>query len=203
MTVYTYPIGPLLTNCYIVTARGAENRALVIDPAFGAEKILGFLESKGLRLDGVLLTHCHFDHMGAVDGLCKEGVPFYCSLADAPALEDPRKNGSAYFGKEVTVKTVPTKLLREGDVLSLGEERLTVLETPGHTEGSICLVSDELLFSGDTLFFHGYGRTDLYGGSDQKIASSLRRILSLEERTVYPGHGKATSVSSEKSYFGL
>ena len=147
MTVYTYPVGPLLTNCYIVTSPTAKGKALVIDPGFGEEKILSFLESKGLALEGVILTHCHFDHMWALDGLCKKGIPFYCPKKDADALEDSKKNASLYFGKPLAVKTPPTKLLSEGDKIVLGNETLTVLETPGHTEGSICLLGDGILFS--------------------------------------------------------
>ena len=108
MTVYTYPIGPLLTNCYIVTDSGSCPDALVIDPAFGDQKILDFLKNKGLRLAGVVLTHCHFDHMWALDGLCNEGVPFYCPAGDEPALTDPQKNASVLFGRDLIVKTPPT-----------------------------------------------------------------------------------------------
>ena len=203
MTVYTYPIGPLLTNCYVVTCPSAKGDALVIDPAFGKEKILAFLESKGLRLAGVVLTHCHFDHMSAVDGLCEGGVPLYCPKNDAPALKDPKRNASFYFGRPLEVKTVPARLLFEGDEITIGEERLRVLETPGHTAGSICLLGEDLLFSGDTLFCRGYGRTALPTGSEASLAASLRRILSLEERTVYPGHGEVTTIFEEKAYFGF
>ena len=203
MTVYTYPIGPLQTNCYVITCPNANGQALVIDPAFHEDQILSFLESKGLVLGGVILTHCHFDHMWAVDGLCKGGAPFYCPKKDAPALNDPKRNASYYFGQTLAVKTDPARLLSEGDEIRLGNETLTVLETPGHTEGSICLLSDGILFSGDTLFCHGYGRTDLPSGNESALFSSLRRILSMNDCTVYPGHGKETTILQEKRYFGV
>ena len=204
MKVLTYPIGPLLTNCYVLTCQSANGKALVVDPAFAEDRILSFLEKHDLTLAGILLTHCHFDHMWALDALVeKTGVPFYCPALDAQALRDPKKNASYYFGKELVVNSTPTILLKKGDQITLGEEKLTVLETPGHTKGSICLYTDGILLSGDTMFCRGYGRTDLPGGNMGELKNSLHKLLSLDDCIVYPGHGETTTIHEEKIFYGM
>ncbi len=202
MKVLTYPIGPLLTNCYVLTCESANGKALIVDPAFADERILFFLKKHDLTPAGVLVTHCHFDHLWALDALVeKTGVPFYCPALDAEALQDPKKNASYYFGRELVVNSIPTALLKEGDRVSLGDEQLTVLETPGHTKGSICLYTKGHLISGDTLFCRGYGRTDLPGGSAQELNSSLQRLFLLDDCIVYPGHGETTTIYEERVFY--
>ena len=201
MQVFTLPLGALQTNCYILVS---EKKALVIDPADSHLQILALLQKEGLHLEGILLTHCHFDHMGGVDALAEaSGAPLYCPEKDAVGLTDEDRNASRYFGEGLSLKTLPTRLLKEGDEITHGSERLTVLETPGHTSGSVCYLAENLLISGDTLFFRGYGRTDLPSGSDAKLYSSLKRLFCLEDRTVYPGHGPATTLLKEKSFYGF
>ncbi len=201
MQVFTLPLGALQTNCYILAS---EKKALVIDPADAHFQILAFLQKEGLTLEGILLTHCHFDHMGGVDALAEaSGAPLFCPEKDAVGLTDENRNASRCFGEGLSIKTAPARLLKEGDRIELGNEELTVLETPGHTAGSVCYLADDLLISGDTLFFRGYGRTDLPSGSDVMLVRSLRRLFCLEDRTVYPGHGPSTTILKEKNFYGL
>ena len=190
------------TNCYILNF---EKEALLVDPAADAELILKKLHEKEWSLKGILLTHTHFDHMGAVDAIVKAtGAPLYCPYKDAPGLRDWGKNLSLHFTRHtMQVDTVPAVLLHEWDTVPFGNERLRVLETPGHTVGSVCYEGEDFLFSGDTLFYHGYGRTDIPGGSEEQLSQSLSRLLTLENRTVYPGHGQPTSLEDERIFFGL
>ena len=201
MKVFTLPLGALQTNCHVLASDG---KAIVVDPADQCSKILAFLKKEELSLEGVVLTHCHFDHMGGVDELIeKSGAPLFCPEKDFPGLTDKKRNASYYFGQGLTVKAEPARLLKEGNVLCVGSETITVMETPGHTAGSICCVGTDFLISGDTLFCRGYGRTDLPSGDERALTASLRRILTMDDRTVYPGHGPATTIFGEKRFYGI
>ena len=204
MQVKTLVLGAVQTNCYILTSDSAPGRALVIDPAASAKDIFAYLQKNALTLDAILLTHTHFDHMEALDELIAlTGAPFYCPEKDAGGLTDFITNGSMLlFRYPVIVNIKPTRLLRSGDHIGFGKEKLTVLETPGHTVGSVCYDGGDILFSGDTLFCQGYGRTDLPGVRDDELFSSLKRIFALPDKTVYPGHGQTTTIANERRYFG-
>lgn len=202
MNIETLVLGPLQTNCYILNF---EKEALIIDPAANAELILRKIRERDWFLKGILLTHTHFDHMGAVDAIVKAtDAPLYCPSKDAPGLRDWGKNLSLSFTRHaVQVDTVPTVLLNEWDTVPFGNEKLRVLETPGHTVGSVCYEGEDFLFSGDTLFYHGRGRTDVPGGSEEQLYQSLSRLFTLENRTVYPGHGQPTSLDNERIFLGF
>jgi len=195
MEIITINCGMLDTNCYIIHDG---NDAIVIDPADEAEKILTFLD--GLQLRAVLLTHGHFDHIGAVDEICtKTNANLYINAEDEEMLEDPRKNAS-YLLPGFTVICNTTPRLFEGDTeLYFANIHIKALHTPGHTKGSSCFICDNFLISGDTLFRSGIGRTDLYGGNTEEEFSSIRKLFSLEkDYTVYPGHGAKTTLGREK-----
>ncbi len=198
MNIRQVPLGDLDTNCYIVW--DAAGNALVIDPADSAEYILSVLRQGDLTLQAVVLTHAHFDHMLAAGSLCQtSGAPLYVGAADEPALSDPRRNLSSLFTNGTPVTLTADRLLREGDVLTVGQLSFTVLETPGHTPGCICLLGKGVLFSGDTLFCGSIGRTDFPGGDVPAMMASLHRLTELPEDTVvYSGHGPATTVGREK-----
>lgn len=183
MEVEGLVVGPLAANCYVVSAGGD---AVVIDPGAEANRVLKAVG--GREVAAILVTHGHSDHVGAVDELVAEtGAAVMAPRRDLASLE-------GYVGVR------PAKLLNDGDRLEFGDISLTVIATPGHTPGSSCFYAPGVLFSGDTLFAEGVGRTDLPGGSAEALFNSIReRIFSLAGDTIiYPGHGERTTVAREK-----
>ncbi len=141
------------------------------------------------RIAAILLTHGHFDHIGAVDALRGKDVPVLVHALDAELLGDPRRNVSWMIGREVTAKPAQ-RLLKDGDTVDQAGVCFQVLHTPGHTAGSVCYAAENELFTGDTLFLGGgYGRTDLPGGDANAMRISLRRLMPLTVgKNIYPGH---------------
>lgn len=172
---------------------------MVVDPGGGLEKIKAALAEKGVEKTAVLLTHGHFDHILVLPALKKEGAEVYIHAEDAAMLANERS-----LAEEVglppleTVK--PDFTLHGGETLRFGDMTFTVIHTPGHTRGGCCYDLDgKYLFTGDTLFEDGYGRTDFYGGSSSSLVASLAGLFALEgDRIVYPGHGGATALSRER-----
>ncbi|MBO4979456.1 MAG: MBL fold metallo-hydrolase [Clostridia bacterium] len=181
------------------------DKALLVDAGAPTERIAKALAHEGATLEAVLLTHGHFDHILSIDDLrAKYGVPVYVHRTDAPMLTDGRKNAYAYFFRRERVWRAADRLLSDGDTISFGDKTVRVLHTPGHTEGSICFCVDELLFSGDTVFADGYGRTDLEGGSYEALTRSLGTLFALPEHlTVYPGHGMTATLEQVKRNLGF
>ncbi len=193
MTITTIPVGELATNCYLLQKDDA-SPVVLIDPGADPESILRAVH--GRPVAAILLTHGHFDHIGAVDALPE--APLYIHELDAEMLMDGRKNGAYSLGFEGLCrrKAIP---VREGDTFTPGGIVFTVLHTPGHTRGSVTYQTEDALFTGDTLFHRGYGRTDLYGGSYADIRVSLRRLLSLPPALrFYPGHGPSATLEQER-----
>ncbi len=187
MNIQTLALGAYQTNCYILT-RGSD--ALVIDPGYEADTILDALQ--GLELKAVLLTHGHFDHVGAVKDLAAEtGCAVYIHAAEG-TMPPMMTAGPLYY----------THTYGEGDTISpIPGVNLTVLHTPGHTPGSVCLLCGQDLFSGDTLFAGSCGRVDLPGGDPAQMIQSLSRLASLQaDYRVHPGHGESTTLAREKRY---
>ncbi len=182
-------VGPLATNCYVLKS---DDELAVVDPGGDAEKILALAEQLGGTVRLVINTHGHIDHMAAnrvvVDAT---GAELLIHRLDAAMLQDPDAALAAMMGLEVG-SPKPTRLLAEGDEVRVGHETLTVVHTPGHTRGSICLLADGYAFTGDTLFVDSIGRTDFPGGSTSKMQASLGRLQALlkRETEVYPGHGE-------------
>jgi hydroxyacylglutathione hydrolase len=177
-------VGPLAANCYVVCGGGD---AVVIDPGAEAKRIIKGVD--GREVAAILVTHGHADHVGAADELAAvTGAPFMAPSADLALLEE-------------YVDVRPARFLSDGDHLEFGDISLKVIATPGHTPGSSCFYAPGILFSGDTLFAGGVGRTDLPGGSADALFNSIReRVFSLAGDTVvYPGHGERTTVSREKN----
>lgn len=193
------PLGPLATNCYLVYDEGTLE-AMVIDPAAEGSRIMREVENRGLKVKYIINTHGHGDHIGA-NGYVKEatGAQLLIHAADGPMLTDPRQNMSAYMGQSIT-KPAPDRLLQEGDILEVGILKFTVLHTPGHTLGGICLVGHGACFSGDTLFQYSIGRSDFPGGSYEDLISSIKsKLLPLDDNVaVYPGHGPETTIGMER-----
>ncbi len=157
-------------------------------------------------ISAILLTHGHFDHMLAAEPLRREtGAEVFVSAADAELLTDPVKNA---FNREVSALELPKMLPFEAleDEIEVCGAKMQVLSTPGHTRGSVCFYEKDggVLFSGDTLFQAGYGRTDLYGGDMFALARSLKTLLALPEDTrVLPGHGGETTIGAERRRYRL
>ncbi len=192
-------VGMLETNCYIACDK-VTNRAAVIDPGADAERIITALNDTGCQADYVFLTHGHFDHISAAhEVLQATGAKLAVLALELPLLNDPEKNlySSAQF---LNFKPfTPDLLLKDGDTLSFGSISLKVKHTPGHTHGSCCLIGQDTLFSGDTLFRQSAGRCDLPTGSCDELKDSLARLFELEgDYQVLPGHGEFTTLEYER-----
>lgn len=180
MKLKTLHLGQLLTNCYIVAG---ESGCVIIDPGAEADKIKDAVNECGLPCTGIFVTHSHDDHIGALCEIYAEyRVPVYVSK-------------EADLGTEI--ETVP---LDDGDEIKTGGMKFKVMSTPGHTSDSVCFISGDIMFSGDTLFKGTIGRTDL-GGSIHDMMNSLERIASIDddEMLVLPGHGFRTTLGREKA----
>jgi len=188
-------VGELGTNCYVLGSNKSME-AVIIDPGADSDCINAVLERNHLKLNSVILTHGHYDHIGALDDF---DVPVYVHADDLELLKDPSMNLSADFGIDKKFDA-RFRLVKDGDTISIGELKISVIHTPGHTPGGICLKVGSMLFSGDTLFRNGIGRTDKPGGSFEQISSSIKdKIFALnDDIIVFPGHGSATTVKEEK-----
>ncbi len=201
-TVQTNVIGMVGTNCYLVYDAD-KSGAVLIDPAENAALLLNQCRELGLTPEAILLTHGHFDHIGAVSELLRAfPVPVYAGRQEQPLLSDPQLNLSAAYGRPMTVKE--PRLLEDGQEITLLGRQWKVIATPGHTAGSVCyyVEQERTLFSGDTLFCESYGRTDFPTGSGKLLTASVTgRLFALPEGTVvYPGHEAATTIGHEKRY---
>ena len=188
LKIHVLPLGDYQTNCYIVHEENSTG-CLIIDPGYEPEIISSYLAEKGLTPEAILLTHCHFDHVGAVKDLAAQ---FDCKVfLDKKELTLPpmMTNGPLYY----------TDGYADGDTLTLAGIPVRVLETPGHTPGSVCLLMEDTMFSGDTLFAGSCGRTDLPCGDARAMRDSLRRLAALSENyRVCPGHGPSSTLNREK-----
>ncbi len=195
------PLGPLQTNCYVLSNQS--KACLIFDPGEESEKLSRFIKQKGLRPLAIILTHAHFDHIGAVDDIREEyAIPVYIHEKEAAWLPDPALNGSHLFKVGKLIKAKPADHIITGEKeLRIGEFTFSILETPGHSPGSISLYfkDAELVVAGDALFSGSIGRTDLPGGNHQQLLDSIHsKLLALPEETaVLPGHGPATTIGQE------
>lgn len=178
MDIKTIKVGSLQTNCYIVIDESTQ-QALIIDPGDDAHKILP--QIKNLKVKYIIITHGHPDHFEALDDVK--------AATKATVLMHADDN---WFIK-------PDQTINNNDKIQVGNIEFTVIHTPGHSKGGICLYTPGHLFSGDTLFWHTYGRTDLPGSSEAQMQASLKRLGDLPDQTkVYPGHGYSSTIKEEK-----
>jgi hydroxyacylglutathione hydrolase len=185
--------GPLDTNNYLLFNRQSR-RGCIIDLSSSSGQLFDFLKKEKIKVDFVLLTHAHFDH---IEGLRNTEFPFYLHKKDLGLLLDPEKNGSFFFANSIVVERKPYIYT---DSLSFSGSRIDVIHTPGHTPGSVSLKLDNWLFSGDTLFRQAIGRTDIPLASGEELIKSIKeKILILPNETIiYPGHGSSTTLGQEK-----
>ena len=201
MNWFPLPLGPLQTNCYILSNK--DGNGLIIDPGEEPDKVIQYINKKKLKPKSILLTHAHFDHIGAVDSIReKYSIPVYVHKKEKDWLLDPALNGSQFFLHGHVIRA------KEADYLITSEENMVldgfsfkVFETPGHSPGSISFYfqQDGIVVSGDALFQASIGRTDLPGGSHEVLLRSIHdKLLVLPEETVVlPGHGPATTIGQE------
>ena len=198
MIIECFTIGLYQTNSYVITDENTKLSA-IIDPAGVSKEMEEYIESNRLIVKYVIFTHGHFDHIaGAYNYSQKYKPEILINADDSACLTDETANFTypAYYNF-VTVK--PTTLLIDNDEISLGNSKIRVIHTPGHTTGGICLYSDGVLISGDTLFYRSIGRTDFKGGNFSTLKDSILKLYKLPDNTiVYPGHGCSTILGEEK-----
>lgn len=188
------------TNCYLVADENTKE-AMVIDPAGEAQKIQEMIEILKVKVKYIYLTHCHGDHIGAVNAISKQNnAKILIHRQESENLNNPDINLTDYIGMEPIILE-ETSRVDEDDLIHIGDIEFKVIHTPGHTKGGTCLYNQEhsMLFSGDTLFRGTWGRTDLPTGNLEEIMDSItKKLLELPfETIVYPGHGKATILKEE------
>lgn len=195
MTIQTLQVGPIMTNCYLLCDEEARVCAL-IDPGDDAERVEKLVAQSGCRLRYILLTHGHFDHTSAVRPLLEKHPEVTVYIHEKDAVEG--RGGELLFTR---VGEENQRYYKEGDTVTLGGLTLRVMETPGHSEGSVCLLLDKehVIFAGDTLFRCSCGRCDFPGGDYRKMLLSLGRLAALEgDWRVLPGHDRETTMNYER-----
>ena len=191
------------TNCYLCKNKET-GEGFIVDPGGNELKISTNISKMEMQPKAILLTHGHYDHIGAVEALRKRyGIKVYASIDEKKLLLDNRMNLSSFFGETMTVE--PDVYIADGQKISIAGFEMQFILTPGHTPGSGCyyLPQQDILFSGDTLFQASRGRTDFPGGSEAEIIKSIReKLLILPGDTeVFPGHESSTTIDSEKVYY--
>jgi len=191
-------VGPLASNCYIVGSEMTKD-GMIVDPGDEGERILEKVKDLQLDIKYILLTHGHFDHIGAVKDVSEAtGAEICIHPDDVGYLQG--KYESNFFTISYPAASSPKRLINDGDEIKIDDLTFLVLHTPGHTPGGICLLGQGVVFTGDTLFNHSIGRSDLPGGSSNQLINSLHAKLMIlpDETMVYPGHGPETKIGMER-----
>ena len=198
MTIKTLVLGLMQANGYLLECEKTRS-AIMIDPGGDADKILDLLDERNLNLEAIINTHGHIDHIAGNSELMENtSAKLFIHRADADMIINPQKNLSFFMGEPY--KSLPAdKLLDDGEEINVGEISLKVIHTPGHSPGSMCLLADGVIFSGDLLFAGSIGRYDFPGSSYELIMDSLKKIMELEDDiVVYSGHGPETTIGEER-----
>jgi hydroxyacylglutathione hydrolase len=198
--VRMFTVGPVAENCFLFRQDGS-NEALIVDPGEEAPKLLGAIEELGLDLQAILLTHTHFDHVGAVAPVAKAtGAPVYCPKLEVPVLQDIM-SFVPWPGFGPFESWDPEETVEGGEQLSLAGFDIDVIFTPGHSPGHVTYAVEDALFSGDVLFEGSVGRVDLPGGDGPTLLRSIESLLDRypDEQRVFPGHMGLTTLGRERA----
>ena len=198
MKIERLVLGAIQTNTYFVTNE-VTKECVVIDPAEDIQSISGYIKENDIKPVAVLLTHGHFDHIGGVAYLKELGCKVYMSNKDVWHITHPEQM-ARILGIEIKPFSLDFEI-KEPDLLEIAGFKFKVLDTPGHTQGGVCFILDEYIFTGDTIFRESYGRTDFEDSDFESLKSSILKILALDgEYTLLPGHGDISYLSFEKMY---
>lgn len=199
MIIERLPLGVYAANCYIVICEDTK-KAMVVDLGGEPEEIIKKSKELGFKVKSIVLTHGHGDHIAGVPGLLNTvNCPVYIHEKDEEMLLDPKLNLTAVMSTD-KISITPDRLLKDGDIINVGNLEIEVIHTPGHTMGGISLKVENYLITGDTLFKGSIGRTDLYGGCYDSIIDSInsKLLIHSDDTIILPGHGPATKVGIEK-----
>ena len=199
MKIVRIPAGIYAANCYIIFSENIKE-GIIVDPGGDADDILSYIRENDINIKHIILTHGHGDHIGGVAKLKEElKIPVMIHEADRDMLVDGSKNLSSIMSMgTITIK--PDKLLKDGDKIEFGGSMAKIIHTPGHTPGGICIMIEDNIFTGDTLFAGSIGRTDLLGGDYDKIIKSIKEKLMnySDNMKVHPGHGTPSTIGKER-----
>jgi hydroxyacylglutathione hydrolase len=198
MIIEKIEVGDFATNCYLLACKKSK-KTVIIDPGADTEKINSAIQKNSLAPDIIINTHGHIDHIKEDD---KFNLPVYIHYKDKHCFKDPGRNLSSLFGIPLTFDITPEVIKGEQTII-VGELTLKFIHTPGHSPGSITIQADNVLFTGDTLFASGRGRTDLPYAEEEKLFDSIKnKLLVFPESTViYPGHGPVSTIGNEKIFY--
>ncbi|MEA5091349.1 Hydroxyacylglutathione hydrolase GloC [bioreactor metagenome] len=199
MKILVMEVGMIGTNCYIAVNEET-NAGVVVDPGGDSDKILNVIKKHDIKIEAIFITHGHSDHIMGLDEVRKAtGAKVYISKADEPMLKDADRNLSMFIGQNKTFAGADENFT-DGQELVVAGIKFKILATPGHTPGGVCILADNVVFCGDTVFAESIGRTDLPGGSYEDIIKSIKeKILPLADNVqLLPGHGPATTVGWER-----
>lgn len=205
MDIRSFQLGPVGTNCYIITKN---DKSIIIDPGHNDKRLMDYIRKENLNIEKILLTHGHFDHIAGTDMVRDAtGAKVYIHELDNEMLSNPNKNGSALMmGMGIKIREAD-EFVYDGEKIDFEGSEIEVIFTPGHSKGGVCYKIDDagVIFCGDTLFLRSIGRADLYGGSIEVLESSIRnKIYTLDKNyTLLSGHGDPTDIEGEKKYNGF
>ncbi len=194
-------LGGMQTNCYILADEDTGECA-VFDPAADADKIMAIIEQRSLNVKYIILTHVHIDHIMALDKIkVITDADIVVHADEAAMLNHDGYTLASYFGTRSPEAKADIPV-SDGDILYLGKTKMEIIHTPGHTAGGMCVLCDDILISGDTLFAESIGRTDFPGGNHSQLISSIKdKLMMLDDKIqVYPGHGSSTTIDHERVY---
>ncbi|MCX6344566.1 MAG: MBL fold metallo-hydrolase [Armatimonadetes bacterium] len=195
-------VGELQSNCYIIWDDDTR-KAAIIDPGDEKENIIASVDTLNLEVEYVLLTHGHFDHIFVAGDIAERyGAPICMNAQDLSIVNQSLVLADPFYDVASFKSFIPSQLLNDGDIITLGSSKVKALHTPGHSQGGLCFATDAGVFCGDTIFAGSVGRTDLLGGSHEQLIESIRaKILTMDDSTpLYPGHGPYTTVGEEREF---